>query len=58
MYLIQKQVTRTKTGNPGRLTRSASCDLVHFLGQLESHKKSLKRIMSSPSLPISSFYDD
>ena len=46
--------------NPVRLTRSASCDLVHFLGrvQLESHKKSLKRIMSSPSLPISSFYDD
>ena len=45
--------------NPVRLTRSASCDLVHFLGrvQLESHKKSLKRILSSPSLPISSFYD-
>ena len=46
--------------NPVRLTRSASCDLVHFLGrfQLESHKKSLKRIMSSPSLPISSFHGD
>ena len=46
--------------NPVRLTRSASCDLVHFLGrvQLESHKKAFKRIMSSPSLPISSFYDD
>ena len=46
--------------NPVRLTRSASCHLVHFLGrvQLESHKKAFKRIMSSPSLPISSFYDD
>ena len=46
--------------NPVRLTRSASCDMVHFLGrvQLESHKKAFKRIMSSPSLPISSFYDD
>ena len=46
--------------NPVRLTRSASCHLVHFLGrvQLESHKKVFKRIMSSPSLPISSFYDD
>ena len=46
--------------NPVRLTRSASCNLVHFLGrvQLESHKKAFKRIMSSPSLPISSFYDD
>ena len=46
--------------NPVRLTRSASCDLVHFLGrfQLESHKKAFKRTMSSPSLPISSFYDD
>ena len=46
--------------NPVRLTRSASCDLVHFLGrfQLESHKKAFKRIMSSPSLPISSFHDD
>ena len=43
-----------------RLTRSASCDLVHFLGrvQLESHKKAFKRIMSSPSLPMSSFHDD
>ena len=46
--------------NPVRLTRSASCHLVHFLGrfQLESHKKAFKRTMSSPSLPISSFYDD
>ena len=46
--------------NPVRLTRSASCHLVHFLGrvQLESHKKAFKRIMSSPSLPINSFYDD
>ena len=46
--------------NCARLTRSASCDLVHFLGrvQLESHKKAFKRIMSSPSLPISSFHDD
>ena len=46
--------------NPVRLTRSASCHLVHFLGrfQLESHKKAFKRIMSSPSLPISSFHDD
>ena len=46
--------------NPVRLTRSASCHLVHFLGrvQLESHKKAFKRSMSSPSLPISSFYDD
>ena len=46
--------------NPVRLTRSASCDLVHFLGrfQLESHKKAFKRTMSSPSLRISSFHDD
>ena len=46
--------------NPVRLTRSASCHLVHFLGrvQLESHKKAFKRTMSSPSLPISRFYDD
>ena len=46
--------------NPVRLTRSASCHLVHFLGrvQLESHKKAFKRSMSSPSLPISSFHDD
>ena len=46
--------------NPVRLTRSASCHLVHFLGrfQLGSHKKAFKRTMSSPSLPISSFYDD
>ena len=46
--------------NPVRLARSASCHLVHFLGrvQLESHKKAFKRIMSSPSLPISSFHDD
>ena len=46
--------------NPVRLTRSASCDLVHFLGrfQLESHKKAFKRIMSSPSLPISSLHGD
>ena len=46
--------------NPVRLTRSASCHLVHFLGrfQLESHKKAFKRTMSSPSLPISSFHDD
>ena len=46
--------------NPVRLTRSASCDLVHFLGavQLESHKKVFKRIMSSPSLRMSSFHND
>ena len=46
--------------NPVRLTRSASCHLVHFLGrvQLESPKKAFKRIMSSPCLPISSFHDD
>ena len=54
------KVQGQKVENPVRLTRSASCDLVHFLGlvQLESHKKAFKRIMSSPSLPISSFYDD
>ena len=46
--------------NPVRLTRSASCDLVHFLGrfQLESHKKAFKRTMSSPSLRMSSFRND
>ena len=46
--------------NPVRLTRSASCDLVHFLGrfQLESHKKAFKRTMSSPSLRMSSFHND
>ena len=45
--------------NPVRLTRSASCHLVHFLGrfQLESHKKASPSSLSSPSLPISSFYD-
>ena len=54
------KVQGQKVENPVRLTRSASCDLVHFLGlvQLESHKKVFKRIMSSPCLPISSFYDD
>ena len=54
------KVQGQKVENPVRLTRSASCDLVHFLGrfQLESHKKAFKRTMSSPSLPISSFYDD
>ena len=46
--------------NPVRLTKSASCDLVHFLGrfQLESHKKAFKRTMSSPSLRMSSFHND
>ena len=58
--LERDKVQGQQVENPVRLTRSASCDLVHFLGrfQLESHKKSLKRTMSSPSLPISSFYDD
>ena len=46
--------------NPVRLTRSASCDLLHFLRrfQLESHKKAFKRTMSSPSLRMSSFHND
>ena len=58
--LERDKVQGQQVENPVRLTRSASCDLVHFLGrfQLESHKKAFKRIMSSPSLPISSFYDD
>ena len=58
--LERDKVQGQQVENPVRLTRSASCNLVHFLGrvQLESHKKAFKRIMSSPSLPISSFYDD
>ena len=51
------KVQGQKVEIPVRMTRSASCDLVHFLGrvQLESHKKAFKRTMS---LPISSFHDD
>ena len=58
--LERDKVQGQQVENPVRLTRSASCNLVHFLGrvQLESHKKAFKRMMSSPSLPISSFYDD
>ena len=58
--LERDKVQGQQVENPVRLTRSASCNLVHFLGrvQLESHKKAFKRFMSSPSLPISSFYDD
>ena len=58
--LERDKVQGQQVENPVRLTRSASCDLVHFLGrfQLESHKKAFKRTMSSPCLPISSFYDD
>ena len=54
------KVQGQKVENPVRLTRSASCDLLHFLGrfQLESHKKSFKRTMSSPSLRMSSFHND
>ena len=57
--LGRDKVQGQQVENPVRLTRSASCNLVHFLGrvQLESHKKAFKRIMSSPSLPISRFYD-
>ena len=51
------KVQGQKVEIPVRMTRSASCDLVHFLGrvQLESHKKAFKRTMS---LPVSSFHDD
>ena len=58
--LERDKVQGQKVENPVRLTRSASCDLVHFLGrfQLESHKKAFKRFMSSPSLPISRFHND
>ena len=51
------KVQGQKVEIPVRVTRSASCDLVHFLGrvQLESHKKAFKRTMS---LPVSSFHDD
>ena len=58
--LERDKVQGQQVENPVRLTRSASCDLLHFLGrfQLESHKKAFKRTMSSPSLPISRFYDD
>ena len=58
--LERDKVQGQQVENPVRLTRSASCDLVHFLGavQLESHKKVFKRIMSSPSLRMSSFHND
>ena len=58
--LERDKVQGQQVENPVRLTRSASCDLVHFLGrfQLESHKKAFKRTMSSPSLRMSSFHND